>query len=180
MLIFATGLKITEGGTQSNNIVELANDGLVSTGLNARRATGLTAAESEKSFTRSENRWRGGRERGERRTRLGEKSSDVAFFVFFLPVQVVPVGQKIITHERDGDFFSFRIFPFGFIGMFFSVLLCRYAAMPLCRYAVLGIIFLRTYSTSKEKKYTPYLGYVRTHINRQGDEAHVASELFSP
>jgi len=43
----------------STNIVELASRSTVSTGLHARRATGLTVEEREGSFTRTESvaRW---------------------------------------------------------------------------------------------------------------------------
>ena len=54
-LIFATKLKITKRATQSStNFVELVNKGHGKHRLLARRATGLTVAEREESFTRTE------------------------------------------------------------------------------------------------------------------------------
>ena len=67
---------------------------MVSTGLDARRATGLTVAGSQESFTRTESvpRW----------SRLGRAAYEaereaLLFVCFFLPVQGVPIRQNIIT-----------------------------------------------------------------------------------
>ena len=56
VLMFAAKLRFTERELRSlsTNIVELANEGRVSTGLHARRVTGLPEAEREESFTRTE------------------------------------------------------------------------------------------------------------------------------
>ena len=87
MLAFATGLKIAEGGTQSNNnIVELANDGHCElTRLNARQATGLTVADSEENFTRTESMARWSRE-GRVAYEAGGENYCCCYFYFYSPV----------------------------------------------------------------------------------------------
>ena len=85
-------------------------------------------------------------------------------------MQGVPIRQKIL-HERDGGFF-FLSEIFGFIGT-----VCCGADMPCCA------LYFFVHTAHQKKKistYPTYLGYVRTYGSRQGDEAYVASELFSP
>ena len=104
------------------------------TGLYARRATGLTVAESEENFTRTESvvRWsREGRAASE-----AEREALLFFFFLFRPVHGVPIRQKIISGEGRG-FFFFPNFSVSFYVVF---------AVLLCRCAVLYLFFFRTYS----------------------------------
>ena len=95
----------------NNNIVEVANDGHSEHRAKHLAGDGAHCGREECEETSSgPNRWRKGRERGGRRTRLREKSSAVRllffsfplfflrlFFFFFLPTQGVPIGRKITS-----------------------------------------------------------------------------------
>ena len=62
----------------------------MSTELHGRRATRLTGAEREGSFTQTESVARGGRERGGQRARLREPR----LFVFFTGARIFQPGGK--------------------------------------------------------------------------------------
>ena len=99
----------------------------MSIGLHPRRATGLTVAESEESFTRTESVARWSREG--RAAYEAEREALLFFcFCFFFDrsVQGVPIRQKIIKlfQEKDGDIFFPPIFSVSFYFVF-TVLLCR-------------------------------------------------------
>ena len=68
----------------------------MSTGLHARRATGLTVAESEKSFTQTESVARWSRE-GRAAYEAEREALLFIFFVFFFDWCKVFQGQTIIT-----------------------------------------------------------------------------------
>ena len=152
----------------------------MSTGLYARRVTGLTVAEREESYTWTESvaRW-------SRQSRVGayEAEREALLFHFFLlcrfdRYKVFQLGRKLL-HERGREF-SFFIPKFS---VSFSLFL-RYCCAVLCS---LSYIRVQTYSISKEEK-SPLPGvctYVRHVSERSGQnrprrEAYVASELFSP
>ena len=119
------------------------------------------------------NRWRGGRERGGRRTRLREK---LCCSIFFL------TGARYSNQAENcymrGQGFSFRKKRFHFRCF------CGACCAVLC-------FLLRTYQThtayQKKKRITlpgvcTYVRHVseRSGRNRPRREAYVASELFSP
>ena len=81
----------------------------VSTGLNARRATGLTVAESKESFTRTESvaRWsREGRVAYE-----AEREALLYDFLLFDRCKVFQSDRKLF-HEGTGILFSSQFFRF--------------------------------------------------------------------
>ena len=129
----------------------------MSTGLHARRATGLTVAGREEIFTRTESVarwWREGRAAYERL-----REAILLDFLFL-------TGARCSNEARnnsirgDGDFlFLFQIFQiFVFIFIVFAVLLCR---------AVLAL-----FVHIKIRKNVPGTWYVRTYM-------HAASGLVS-
>ena len=74
------------------------------------------------------NRWRGGRERGGRHTRLGEKSSAVVvvvvFCFFFTGARCSNQAEKYYT-RGTGTFFLSDFFGFICVFLAVSCLLCR-------------------------------------------------------
>ena len=98
-----------------------------STGHHARQATGFTGQRGRKALP-GPNWWRGGRERGGQRTRLGEALP----FVFFLTGARCS-NQAVNKYIKgDGDFFSFSQFRFHF---FF----CFWGAVPCCAFSFVHI-----------------------------------------
>ena len=164
----------------------------MSTGLNARRATGLTVAESKESFTRTESvaRWsREGRA-------VYEAEREALLYVFFVVVDWCKVFQsdRKLFHEGTGFFF------FPTFSVSFPLLLRCCCAVLLCR-AVLSFSMSKEEKAvrrtavhtrmSKRKRITlprvcTYVRHVserrgpRTSGNRPRSEGHRASELFSP
>ena len=94
----------------------------MSTGLNARRATGLTVAQSKEGFTRTESVASWSREG--RAAYEAESEALLFLFLFFLQVQGVPIRQKNISQKGRGFFFLSEIIC-DFIYIVFAVLLCR-------------------------------------------------------
>ena len=94
---------------------------MVSTGLNARRATGLTVAESKESFTRTKSEARWSREG---RTAYEAERKALLFVFFFFDRCLVFQSVRKLLRERDGDFFLSGIFGFIYY-IAFAVLLCR-------------------------------------------------------
>ena len=94
----------------------------MSTGLNASWATGLTVAESEESFTRTESVARWSRE-GRAAYEAEREALRFVFILVFDRCKVFQSGRKLLQ-ERHGDFFFFRIFSVSFY-IVFAVLLCR-------------------------------------------------------
>ena len=107
----------------------------MSTGLHARRATGLTVAEREEIFTRTESVarwWREGRAAYERL-----REALLSYFLFLTGATCSnEAGNNYI--RGDGDFIFifqiFRIFVFIFIFIVFAVLLCRSFVLCACVY----------------------------------------------
>ena len=99
------------------------------TGLHARRATGLTVAESEGSFTRTESVARWSRE-GRAAYEAEREALRFDFFLFFLRDRrkVFQSGRKLL-HER-GRGFSFL--PDCFLFHFHCF---RSAAVPCCAFS---------------------------------------------
>ena len=130
VLIFSAKLKIKERATFSITLSSWRTTATVSTGRHARWATGLTLAEREESFTRTESvaTWSYEGRAAYKATR------DTLLFYFFRFFFLTGVGNKcrlygvpIRTAENnytrgDGDLFSFLISGFCFIS--YSVLLC--------------------------------------------------------
>ena len=145
----------------------------MSTGPHARRATELTVAEREESFTQTESV-------GGRCTRLREKLCCLIFFFSFFLTGARCSNQAGNYYTRgDGDFF------------FLSENSVSFSLFLRCCCAVLCVLF-RTYEyrhrTYRKKKISTLSGvctYVR-HVSEHGGrnrprcEAYVASELFSP
>ena len=100
------------------------------------------------------NRWEGGPERGERRTRLREKLCYSLFSFFFDRSKVFQSGNKKF-HEGTGILFLFFLSELvGFIFIVFAVLLCR---------AVLSLSYIQQAYQKETVNTLLYLGYVRAH-----------------
>ena len=102
----------------------------MSTGLHARRATGLTVAKSEESYVYPDRIGGEVAARGAGGVRGRERSSAVVFSVSFYRCKVFQSGRKLL-YERDGDVIFFPNFSLSFI--VFAVLLCR-AVLSLFSY----------------------------------------------
>ena len=144
----------------------------MSTGLHARLATGLTVAESEESFTRTESvaKW-------SREGRAAHEAEKEALLFDFFPLLIGAKGVPIRQEVRGRGFFFLSIF-FRFIFIVFAVLLL------LCR-AVLSLSYIQQAYQKKRISLTGAFTYVR-HVrersgrNRPRREEYVASELFIP
>ena len=93
----------------------------MSTGLNARRATRLTVAKGEESFTRTESMTRWSRE-GRAAYEAEKEALLFDFFCLFYLCKVFQSGRKFVHHETEICFFSNMLFC---ISVVFAVLLCR-------------------------------------------------------
>ena len=93
----------------------------MSTGLHAARATGLTVAEREESFTRTESEARWSREG--RAAYVAEREALLFDFFSFDRCKVFQSGRKLLLETGRGFFFLSEIF--GFMSIVFAVLLCR-------------------------------------------------------
>ena len=123
----------------------------VSTGLNARRATGLTVTDSKGSYTWTESVARWSQEG--RAAYEAEREALLLFFCFFGRCMVFQSGRKCL-HGRDGDCFVISENS-GFIYIAF----CG-AAVPCCAFS---FFVNRACRVSKEEKTYPTWGtYVRT------------------
>ena len=114
LILLATGLKITKlkGGTQSeqqNCRASWRMTASVSTGLNARRAAGLTVPDSKKTLTRTESGSRGSREG--RAAYEADKEAMLLLLVLLYQCKVLQ-SRRTFLHKSDKDFFSFRSFRF--------------------------------------------------------------------
>ena len=126
---------------------------MVSTGRHARRATGLTVAEGEESFTRTESVARWSREGLAAYEAEGEALPFVFFFFFFFDrCKVFQSGKtKLRTGEVRGFFFLPEIFGVilhGFCG----------AAVPRCAFSFFVHI---TYQNKKLSTLPGVSTYVR-------------------
>ena len=101
----------------------------MSTGLHARRATGLTVAEREESFTQTESVARWSREG--RAAYEAERSSVIRFY--FYRRKDVPTRREIIASEGAGIFFipNFSKNMFNFH--------CFRGAVPCCDFSFVQI-----------------------------------------
>ena len=123
----------------------------MSTGLHARRATGLTGAEREENFTRTQSVARFSGEGGA--AYKAEKSSAARFFCFDRrPAQEVPIRRKII-YQRER----------GFIILFKLLMICFYESQ-ICRYQVFCTYSREeAYRSCVPKRYHRYLMVFRVY-----------------
>ena len=145
----------------------------MSTGLSARRATGLIVAESEESFIRTESVARWSRE-GRPAYEVERGALLFVFLLFFDRCKAFQSGRKLL-HQRGSFFFSFRIFRFHFHCF------CGGAAVPCCAFSFVHTACLNKKISTLSGVCT-YARHVseRSGRNRPRREAYMASKLFSP
>ena len=159
LILLATGLKITKlkGGTQSeqqNCRASWRMTASVSTGLNARRAAGLTVYQIVRKRLPGRSQCRGDRERGGRRTRLTKKLCCCCWSCY--------TSARCCNHAEHFYTRATRIFflseVFGFIYIVFAVLLYRAAVLSLLSFI---------HHTKIRKKYPTWGMHVRTATARE-------------
>ena len=129
-LIFATRLR--EPRSLSKNTVELANEGHGEHRASREAGDGAQYGREGAELNPGPNKWRGGRQRGGRRTRLKEKLC-CSIYLVFDPCKVFQSGRTLLQ-ERGQGVFSFPKFRFH-LHCF-----CGAAAVPCCVFSLVRTI----------------------------------------